>query len=107
MEDSEINKRVAEIEGLNPLDRPGRCIIPDWFLRADKTVGDGDLILGCLYEPATDWAWCGPLVEKYQVTLDSCPSCGWLASTPETDDMAADTPQRAICLAVLAAHEGK
>ncbi len=109
MTDDEINKRVAEIEGWEEIQVGRRrawqhketCQISYW--------------LGA-FPYATDWAWCGPLVEKYGLSLDfmgepdDAPGayqwqCTWGYKLGNFRQ--ADTPQRAICLAVIAAHEGK
>lgn len=56
---------------------------------------------------ATDWAWCGPLLDKYRISLDWAPDKvgdggSWDFMTNGAEGCA-DTPQRAICLAVIAA----
>ena len=101
MTDEEVNRRVAEIEGWSTKRTPaGRF---EWI--------DAD---GCnwgLNTPryATDWAWCGPLVEKYGLEVGTPEPDWWWADRRGTvdDPTYADTPQRAICLAVIDAHEGK
>ena len=94
MTDDEINERVARIEGWAQITngdwaRPGECApLPEPY--------------------ASEWWACGPLVEKYKISVleewsgwVGCREQGrWLAET-------ADTPQRAICFAVIALHEGK
>ena len=76
MTDEELNRRVAEIEGWS-LEDSG-----EWRLQQGPLQ---ELWFAMPPPYATDWAWCGPLIEKYRVSLT----------------------QRAICLAVIAAHEGK
>ncbi|KLU14712.1 phage protein NinX family protein [Xenorhabdus griffiniae] len=69
------------------------------------------------YSPSTDWAQCGPLIEKYE--MDVCPVmggnyCAGLsiiegALCPDdyvNIDMHGQTPQIAICRAVVAAQLG-
>ena len=89
MTDDEINRRVAEIEGWVK-DGNG------WTLPRDRHIA---------YVPsyATDWEWCGPLVEKYRIWLESR-SNWWCALNYGDGWYTADTPQRAICLAVIAAN---
>lgn len=105
MTDEEISRRVAEIEGWRTKPTPAARV--EWI--------DAD---GCnwgLNTPpyATNWAWCGPLVEKYWIRLsddNDHPERPWAARVMKAfmaRDALADTPQRAICLAVIAAHEGK
>lgn len=101
MTDDEINRRVAEIEGWERLGAgtwvKGMAELRQWAE-------------GCpLY--ATDWAWCGPLAEKYIELLEwdrAKPSGKWLAMAKGGVLVRGnDTPQRAICLAVIAAHDGR
>lgn len=103
MTDDEINKRVAEIEGL---EFNGHY----WFRQGEQPE---------YFDPppyATDWAWVGQLVEKYAIDLLTDGKAEWRAVSvrhPVTDKMRdvwgayEKTPHRAICLAVIAAHEGK
>ncbi len=116
MTDEEINRKVAGIEGWR-YRNDGQ-----WWQRATKGRAS-DFYVSFLPPPyATDWAWCGPLVEKYHVNLYGGPAPGrraacFLKELYDEDDPfdgkpwkygeETDTPQRAICLAVIAAHEGK
>lgn len=96
MTDEEINRRVAQIEGVRAVDM--------LFHHSSATRFED-------FQPppyATNWAWCGPLVEKYTVSveaifLDGVGEAGWEAYC-EGRESRADTPQRAICLAVIAAN---
>lgn len=63
---------------------------------------------------ATDWAWCGPLVEKYEIRLEPHNADGmdapewwaWPRRPLNRNPWAVqETPQRAICLAVIVLHE--
>ncbi len=66
-----------------------------------------DLLYSTRYHPSTDWRQAGELIEKYAITLTPYGDvhgnvCEWRAITSESKGYAtADTPQRAICLAVL------
>lgn len=105
MTDEEINRKVAGIEGWR-YRNDGQ-----WWQRPGKSAGH-DFYVSFLPPPyATDWAWCGPLVEKYGVdvfeNLDDAEPGLWAADATDGALGYADTPQRAICLAVIAAHEGK
>ncbi len=109
MTDDEINKRVAEIEG--------------WVYSEDAkkwthVASEGPIgaWIDCPPPYATDWTWCGPLVPKYKITLayigepdDPSGAFQWQAEWGHKlgSFRQAGTPQRAICLAVMAAHEGK
>lgn len=101
MSDEEINKRVAEIEG--------------WRL-FDGVWAHADHCPFTYPHPphyATDWAWCGPLIEKYCSEIEelwpfSDERRRWRAEViiPHKQATAeADSPQRAICLALIAAHK--
>ena len=95
MTDDEINRRVAEIEG--------------WSWDADHELWmppDGFTI--ALNSPppyATNWGFCGALIEKYECSLNERGGEGWVVDTRGRCGDFARTPQRAICLAVIAAHE--
>ena len=103
MTDDEINRRVAEIEGWK-------------FMRSDsgcyaKWVPPGTHPAQNIYSLpdnpppyAIDWAWCGPLIEKYECSLNERGGEGWVVDTRGRCGDFARTPQRAICLAVIAAH---
>lgn len=96
MTDDEINRRVAQIEGVRAVDM--------LFHHSSRTRFED------IKPPpyATDWAWCGPLVEKHTVSLeahfiDGLGETGWEGYCDnhfQTDK----SPQRAICLAVIAAN---
>lgn len=100
MDDNEINARVAGIEGWK-YRTDGQ-----WWQRPGKSAGH-DFYVSFLPPPyATDWAWVGPLILKYRILLKGHETW-WYADCFGAREQEADTPQRAICLAVIAAHEGK
>ena len=80
MTNEELDKAVAKAQGENPSTH---------------------------YNPSTNWEQAGELLEKYAITLTPYGDvhgnvCEWRAITSESKGYAtADTPQRAICLAVL------
>lgn len=110
MTDDEINRKVAEIEGWNPnlSDHPYAC----WWFRGNERHSGGPPPY------VTGWVWCGPLIGKYNIAVSnhaygnaallSPGPEGWVAHSCPGDPAllikAADTPQRAICLAVIAAQ---
>ena len=61
------------------------------------------------YHPSTNWQQAGELLEKYKIDLEYVDT-NWeatiwdLLNNVPIAETAADTPQRAICLAVLAAE---
>ncbi|WP_340615823.1 phage protein NinX family protein [Xenorhabdus entomophaga] len=64
------------------------------------------------YSPSTDWARCGPLIEKHHVELNfNSVSEEWSAYIFNFEELESviedgDTPQIAICRAVVAAQLG-
>lgn len=107
MTNEEINLKLAAIEGWVD---DGPCgSKTQWWRPAD---GDVAHLFGA--PPyATDWQWCGPLVEKYRVYLEY--NRGWYAqvdayySFPDTHHdydppWKQETALRSICLAVIAAQ---
>ena len=99
MTDDEINqsidRQVAEIE--------------DWHPSPDSLAS----VKALYYSPpyTTDWAWCGPLIKKHGIDLYWYPDDGdgdgdrWIASSFGVEGMLCDSPQIAICVAVMAANQ--
>lgn len=89
MTNDEINRKVAKIEELENGCEEFGMPIPDY---------------------CSNWTWCGPLIEKYRIKIHLHDGCGgdWDANAKAglylhwTNE---DTPQRAICLAVIASQE--
>jgi hypothetical protein len=82
---SDIDRKVAEVEGWTDM-----RLVPRY---------------------STDWQWCGPLIEKYKITI-----VAWTREHNEWNAVMTDangtvesargaTPELAICLAVIAAHK--
>ena len=111
MKDFEICKRIAEIEGLcvaSPAEAEARgylptvcCITPN-----GKYLGGSNS-----YNPLTDKAMCFDLMVKYKVTItfdEYCVIAEILLKKEDGDySFYSQTycPQRAICLAIIEAHE--
>ena len=108
MTNEEINRRVADIEGMQPWDSKN-AVNKYTLMRTDKAGHPVDFHFIDEAPPyATDWAWCGPLVEKHKISI--LPFCEKWGANPffyVAETQYADTPQRAICLAIIAAHEDK
>ncbi|MEI7195033.1 phage protein NinX family protein [Pectobacterium versatile] len=59
------------------------------------------------YHPTTNWRHCGPLIEKYKVGLGmEFIESGWFAAIDDEEGIRGDTPQIAICRAVVASVIG-
>ncbi|MDC9615841.1 DUF2591 family protein [Xenorhabdus khoisanae] len=69
------------------------------------------------YSPSTDWAQCGPFIEKYEIEISPIMGGSYCAGLSITEgalcpddyvsiDMCGDTPQMAICRSVVAAKLG-
>lgn len=71
MTNLEINNAIAKIEGLKVIEGKDECIIK---IKRDTTV---------VYSPVTDWHTGGPLIEKYNVSIDKYNNNVWMA---EVDD---------------------
>ena len=93
MTDDDINRKVAEIEGWYQADSG------EWFTESiwESTVPPY----------ATDWAWCGPLLLKYELELRTPLQDEWWAAGSGFVSDNEKTPQRAICMAVIASKERK
>ena len=103
MTNEEINLKVATLLGwvfIPPeMGHFGKMTYPKW-----RHPGGGEYVSESPPRYATDWQWCGPLVErnKIKVWFDGD---DWAAQIEEFNALEwADTPQRAICLAVVAAQ---
>ena len=100
MTDDEINRRVAELEG---------WAMDSLFGGMWRNAKTKDAWVDSAPPPyTTDWGWCGPLIEKHKISI--LPFCEKWGANPLAygeGTQYADTPQRAICLAVIASHEGK
>jgi hypothetical protein len=94
MTNEELDKKIAELQHLEFVE----CSLKDKTMLI--AVGYGE------YSPSTNWQQAGELVEKYKVELFNHIEDGsWSAyARGQTvgEGGRADTPQRAICLAVLA-----
>ncbi len=107
MTEDEINRKVAEIEGWKLMAVGGHEA--KWWPPGTHPAQNIFSLPDSPPAYATDWQWCGPLIEKYGM------HCGrdilfqgmrWSAGPPDmTWSQYANTPQRAICLAVIAAHD--
>ncbi|WP_163371040.1 phage protein NinX family protein [Endozoicomonas acroporae] len=92
MNNTEINKLIAEIEG--------ECF----------SIDDGVVVVKdhtgwpSIYTPCTNWIQGGRLIEKHRVDLVSDYESGWHAYAGEFDRFA-DTPLRAAMLAIIYAHD--
>lgn len=107
MTDDEINRRVAEIEGWVQDSIEGRGNVwirppsPPFTLSSDLEARSSPPPY------ATDWQWVGPLVPKHKIDIIWCSSGRPMALFGPSETRVSrtdDTPQRAICLAVIAAH---
>jgi len=113
MTDDEINRRVAEIEGwagdlLDDFPKNGAVACNSWEWH--KEGKDGRRYIQRKPPPyATDWTWCGPLLKRDIIRLEwdtSKPSRQWMALAKHgVLVIYNETPQIAICRAVIAAHE--
>ncbi len=103
----DINRQVAEIEGWRQVGNreAGRRWMPP------GTPPEFNIAALPFFPPpyVTDWAWCGPLIEKYGIDLHWQPDDEngdrWMAYSFGINGMLAETPQIAICVAVMAANQ--
>lgn len=113
MTNEEINLKLAGILGwvfIPPeMGRFGKMTYPKW-----RHPGGHEYVSESPPPYATDWQWCGPLIEKYSVAVvpaikESGEHIGFVAYEfkhviahfcPNVES----SPQRAICLAVIAAQ---
>lgn len=98
MTDDELNAAVARIEGYTPQEHPGFPAGHYYWMHPERP--------GEIDPPpyATDWQWCGPLMERHEVVTSKYQGA-WLASSQRVRASEDASLCRAICLAVIAAHE--
>ena len=100
MTNEELDSAVATAQGWKLL-TGDLANEPDYWVNGN--------IYKCDYHPSTNWQQAGELVEKYKIDLEYVDT-NWeatiwdLLNNVPIAETAADTPQRAICLAVLAAE---
>lgn len=112
MTEDEINLKIAAILGwaFVPAEEGhyGKMTYPKW-----RHPGGHEYVSETPPPYTTDWTWCGPLVEKYGISLLTDGATEWRAvstrrpNTQRKRDVWGtyeSTPQRAICLAVIAAQ---
>lgn len=111
MTNDEINHRVAEIEGWRFI-KSESARLAKWAWPGCPPQMNMRALDDNPPQFATDWRWCGPLIEKYNlnlecwVELDDPPTVveNWCAGWDSKPGhfRTGQTPQMAICLAVIA-----
>lgn len=109
MTDAELNRAVAEIEGWKFLMSEGGGYAK-WSPPGTHPAVNVYSLPDNPPPYATDWQWCGPLLTKLLSTgswgLEYWHGGEYMMLNYEKETTSkADTPQRAICLAVIAAKE--
>lgn len=101
MNDLEICKRIAEIEGKEPIEMI-QCCVGVWSDADDEFIE---------FDPLTDDALCFRLMVKYRVALLDEYFTGivgkWIAEIskrPKKVSEISELPNEAICLAIIEAH---
>lgn len=102
MNNLDICKRIAEIEGVN-------VRMVDGSLLLNQKVSDCDnvITIGAIYNPLTDDALCFRLMVKYNVWRWSNPRDNWYTATIRNSQGFTEggTINKAICLAIIEAHK--
>lgn len=114
LSDYEINRRLAEIAGHAITEDCSDLDPPDISFGEDPSCVfiDGPDGEWC-WSPLTDWSQLGPLMERFSVRVGPSGLTGdqgWDASIylpegPVGNMEHCKDPRRAICLAIIAAHE--
>ncbi len=104
MNDSEICKRIAEIEGL--IISNHKVAESDLWVHIGYTENSSVT----LFNPLTDKALCFDLMVKYDVRVEPSDCNAWIDNEdgyPEFEIIHHNgTLQQAICLAIIEAHKG-
>ena len=105
MTNEEINLAIAAIQGFTYVPpekgRFGKMTYPKW-----RHSGGAEYVSETPPPYATDWQWCGPLVEKFDVDLwRHVETNAWTACIQNCKrNGISQTATAAICLAVIAAQ---
>ena len=114
MNNDEINRKLAGLQGFvfapAEMGHYGKMTYAKW-----RHASGREYVSESPPPYATDWQWCGPLVELHCIETYYCGPKKWEAffrteggsrpHVPYSDSHYAETPQRAICLAVITTHE--
>ena len=98
MNDLRICNKLAEIESISYWNHLGKCV-----LKAPWSWGEESPE----YNPLTDDALCFRLMIKYEIELfeiNKVWHCNWAGSNLVTKS---ESPNKAVCLAIIEANKGK
>lgn len=99
MNDLEICKCIAEIEKINMYETEYA------IYNMDDLVNDGQCRLPAIYNPLTDDALCFKLMVKHNVIFAKGDLGGkFITQIKPFDHQADSSPNKAICLAIIGAH---
>jgi len=87
-----------------------RCLYPEWWdgmYEMDGTYRDLLMDDGEYFNPSTDWAQGGPIIEREKISIDAMyDTVGWVASTQESIGYEGDTPLVAAMRCYVASKLG-
>lgn len=98
MNNSEICKRIAEIDGFSD----AKIFHPP-YEGVEVNVGDFDLPVWEEYNPLTDDALCFKLIVKYRLEIWEVQT-RWFVGFPDFNTVKDDSLNKAICLAIIEAY---
>ena len=100
---TELAYWVAMAQDLDAMIDDGICYIQDKFPKAAHHT----------YQPQENWAQCGLLIDKFEISISSCWVCGgeerlvWTADEKQSSEQESDNPKTAICRSVVASVYGE
>lgn len=101
--DRQLDYWVAKSRGWINYPNDSKELGSIWHIEPDKAPF-GEIIPVDKHTPSTNWIHCGELIEKYRLYLNPSPH-GWIAIARGKHYLA-DTPHRAVCMAVIASVYG-
>lgn len=106
-----LNWAVAIAEGHKPFVQAAHYGIPDRvFIEVDRDPEIEGSLIGKRYKPCTDWACCGPLIDKYWPTfsfVDGLIRAEVILASGEPFSAVAPNYLVAACRAIGAARHGE
>ena len=104
MDDLEICKRIADVEGVHYVETKGDVRFIGLISQNDFTGTPPELIGA--YNPLTDDALCFQLMVKYKVDVEFFTDCvsGYVGGSCKGESIN-ESPNKAICLAIIEAHK--
>jgi hypothetical protein len=78
----------------------------DWAVAEAEGLMPSKNWTGMYYRPSTDWSVGGPLIERYEITVDPSRSGHWAAANESGNWVESNSPLISTCRAIVASKLG-